>query len=73
VGDNTSGTPEKNMAKIFDPFYTKKEVGKGTGLGLSISKKIVFELRGRREAYNNKHDGVIFFITACCKAICTEV
>lgn len=38
-----SGTiiPDKIADKIFEPFYTTKEVGKGTGLGLSISKSIV--------------------------------
>ncbi len=33
-------------AKIFDPFYTTKQVGKGTGLGLSISKGIIETHRG---------------------------
>ncbi len=29
------------MKRIFDPFFTSKEVGKGTGLGLSVSHGIV--------------------------------
>ena len=29
------------MQRIFDPFFTSKEVGKGTGLGLSVSYGIV--------------------------------
>jgi signal transduction histidine kinase len=32
--------------RLFQPFFTTKEVGKGTGLGLSISKKIVESHRG---------------------------
>ena len=63
VGDNASGIPEKDMAKVFDPFYTTKDVGKGTGLGLSISKTIVSEFRGRLESYNNTRGGATFFIT----------
>lgn len=33
--------PESIIPKIFNPFFTTKEVGKGTGLGLSISKSIM--------------------------------
>ncbi len=39
--DTGCGIPEKNMKRIFDPFFTSKEVGKGTGLGLSVSHGIV--------------------------------
>ena len=39
--DTGCGIPEKNLQRIFDPFFTSKEVGKGTGLGLSVSHGIV--------------------------------
>jgi len=39
--DTGCGIPEKNLKRIFDPFFTSKEVGKGTGLGLSVSHGIV--------------------------------
>lgn len=45
VSDTGPGIPEALRDKIFDIFFTTKEVGKGTGLGLSISKNIV-ELHG---------------------------
>lgn len=41
VSDSGSGIPEAIVEKIFNPFFTSKEVGKGTGLGLSISKSIM--------------------------------
>jgi two-component system NtrC family sensor kinase len=41
VIDNGCGIPEANLQRIFDPFFTSKEVGKGTGLGLSVSYGIV--------------------------------
>ena len=36
VTDTGGGIQEDALAKIFDPFYSTKEVGKGTGLGLSM-------------------------------------
>ena len=47
VTDSGQGIDEKTAVKIFEPFYTTKEVGKGTGLGLSISKGIVEAHHGR--------------------------
>ena len=41
IKDSGCGIPEANMQRIFDPFFTSKEVGKGTGLGLSVSYGIV--------------------------------
>lgn len=38
--DSGPGIPDELRAKIFQPFFTTKEVGKGTGLGLSLSKSI---------------------------------
>jgi C4-dicarboxylate-specific signal transduction histidine kinase len=40
VSDNGPGVPEQLEQKIFQPFYTTKEVGKGTGLGLSLSLRL---------------------------------
>ena len=41
VRDNGPGIDVENISRIFDPFYTTKEVGEGTGLGLSICYRIV--------------------------------
>jgi two-component system NtrC family sensor kinase len=41
IKDTGCGMPDFNMQRIFDPFFTSKEVGKGTGLGLSVSYGIV--------------------------------
>jgi len=41
VEDNGPGIPEKELSRVFEPFYTTKKVGEGTGLGLSVSYFII--------------------------------
>ncbi len=41
VNDTGCGMDEETMGRIFDPFYTTKEVGKGTGMGLAFIHGIV--------------------------------
>ena len=43
VADDGPGIPEDMRKRIFEPFYTTKDVGKGTGLGLDISYRVVVE------------------------------
>jgi signal transduction histidine kinase len=45
--DNGTGIASEHLDKIFDPFYTTKDVGEGMGLGLSICYRIVQECEGR--------------------------
>lgn len=46
ISNNGPEIPKDKLEKIFDPFYTSKEVGKGTGLGLSLCYGIVQEHGG---------------------------
>jgi PAS domain S-box-containing protein len=46
VWDNGNGISEKNLDKIFNPFFTTKPEGQGTGLGLPIVYGIISEMNG---------------------------
>ena len=47
VKDNGPGVGKENHEKIFNAFFTTKEIGKGTGLGLSISSQIIQSQQGK--------------------------
>ncbi len=46
ISDTGTGIPPDIIGKIFDPFFSTKEVGKGTGLGLSTVYGIVKQTGG---------------------------
>jgi PAS domain S-box-containing protein len=60
--DTGAGIQAADLEKIFDPFYTTKEVGKGTGLGLSLSYNIVKRFKGDIKVESEPGRGTIFTI-----------
>ena len=60
--DNGAGISPENLDKIFNPFFTTKEVGKGTGLGLSICHGIITQHQGRIYAQSESGKGATFVI-----------
>ena len=61
VSDSGNGISENLLKKIWNPFFTTKEIGKGTGLGLSISHSIILENNGNM-FYKDKAENTTFVI-----------
>jgi signal transduction histidine kinase len=60
--DTGQGIAPENIARIYDPFFTTKEVGQGTGLGLALSYGIIQEHGGRIFVESRPGEGAHFTI-----------
>lgn len=65
VIDSGPGIPDEDMDRLFEPFYTTKEVGEGSGLGLSITLGIVEQHKGALQIENSlTEDGEVSGVIA---------
>ena len=62
IADTGCGIPPENLDKLFDPFFSTKEVGQGTGLGLAVSYGIVQGHGGTMRVQSEVGKGTRFFV-----------
>ncbi|MBI5206063.1 MAG: histidine kinase [Nitrospirae bacterium] len=61
--DNGRGIPEEIRSRIFEPFYTTKDVGKGMGMGLTAAYETITGYGGTIEVESRTEEGAAFTIT----------
>jgi signal transduction histidine kinase/PAS domain-containing protein len=60
--DTGKGMEPSLISRVFEPFFTTREVGKGTGLGLSVVHGIITELEGEILVSSKKEKGSAFYV-----------
>jgi len=63
VADSGPGLSPEVADRVFEPFFSTKEVGEGLGLGLSLSYGIIRDMGGSIRAENRAGGGAVFVIT----------
>ena len=72
IKDNGVGIPDDIKDRIWEPFFTTKEVGVGTGLGMSITYGIIEKHGGKIELHSKKGKGTEFIIMLPKKVVFTK-
>ena len=62
ISDTGIGMDQKTINRIFEPYYTTKEIGKGTGIGLSVIHRIVENQKGMITVDSNPGKGTTFHV-----------
>jgi signal transduction histidine kinase len=72
IRDNGPGIPPEVLPRIWDPFFTTKDVGEGTGLGLSIVHELVERHGGTIECNTNVGEGTTFTVKLPRKMVMSD-
>ncbi|MES2070492.1 MAG: ATP-binding protein [Pseudomonadota bacterium] len=72
ISDSGCGIPPEALERIFDPFYTQRDVGKGTGLGLTVSHDIAASHGGRITVHSTVGTGSRFTVHLPVQPVLSE-
>jgi signal transduction histidine kinase len=62
IRDTGKGIAEQDLSRIFDPFFSTKDVGQGTGLGLFITHDIIVRHDGSIQVKSKPGKGTTFIV-----------
>lgn len=62
IADNGCGIPDTDLSRVFDPFFTTREVGSGTGMGLTVAREIIQGVGGAIELVSSLGKGTVVTI-----------
>jgi signal transduction histidine kinase len=72
IADNGCGIPAHNLTRVFEPFFTTREVGRGTGMGLTVAREIVRGTGGSIEIDSREGFGTTVIIRLLHKMTPTD-
>lgn len=72
IRDHGKGIDLNLLARVFEPFYTNKDVGQGTGLGLAIVKSLVEDAGGKISISSKPNVGTTVIVSLPCKITQTD-
>jgi two-component system NtrC family sensor kinase len=62
IEDSGCGIPPEIRGRIFEQFFTTKEVGRGTGLGLAVAWAVIVEKHGGQISFESTDAGTAFHV-----------
>jgi len=62
ISDNGCGIAPDKLLRVFDPFYSTRDVGSGTGMGLTVAREIIQDSGGTIQLFSQEGDGTSVLI-----------
>jgi len=59
ISDNGCGIPIDQLPRVFEPFFTTREVGKGSGMGLTVAREAIIGAGGRIDISSTPGQGTV--------------